>query len=340
VPVTIREVAQQAQVSVATVSRALSSPHQVNRFTRERVLAVAKELGYQPSPAARSLITGKTGNIGIVVPDLGNPFFTGLLKSVQARARQTGHAVLVGDSDEDPAAEAELVRTMARQVDGVLLCSPGIKDSQITELAGITSLALVNRRVRGIGAALMDSAGGMRDIVEHLAALGHRRCAYLNGPRNSWSNRERRRGLRAAAAQHGVEVTELGPFAPRYDGGVRAADLALAADVTAVIAYNDVMALGVLARLRDRGVDVPGKLSVTGFDDLVFAAISAPALTTVTMPLESAGRSAVDLLLAQSAAEPAGVSQVELPTHLIVRATTSTPPAPAGRAGPARRLVR
>jgi DNA-binding LacI/PurR family transcriptional regulator len=326
VPVTIRDVAEQARVSVATVSRALSSPHLVNHVTRERVIAVATELGYRPSPAARSLITGRTGNIGIVVPDLGNPFFTGVLKSVQARAREAGYALLVGDSDEDPAAEEELVRVMAKQVDGVLLCSPGIKDNLIITLAETTSLTLLNRRVRGIGAALMDSAGGMRQLVAHLAELGHRRCAYLNGPRNSWSNRERRRGLRAAARQHGVEMVEIGPFPPRYDGGVSAADQAVAANVTAIVAYNDIMALGVLARLRERGIDVPGDLSVTGFDDLVFAAVCMPPLTTVAMPVRAAGRGAIDLLLGQLGDEPPSVSQLDLPTHLIVRATTAAPP--------------
>ncbi len=322
-PVTIRDVAEQARVSVATVSRALSSPHLVNQVTRARVLAVASELGYRPSPAARSLITGRTGNIGIVVPDLGNPFFTGLLKSVQSRAREAGYAVLVGDSDEDPAAEEELVRMMAKQVDGVVLCSPGIKDAQITALAEHSSLTLLNRRVRGIGAALMDSAGGMRQVVAHLARLGHRRCAYLAGPRNSWSNRERRRGLRAAARQHDMEIIELGPFPPRYDGGVAAADLAVDANVTAMIAYNDIMALGVLARLRDRGIKVPEELSVTGFDDLVFAAVCAPPLTTVAMPVLAAGRGAVELLLGQLDNE--SPSQLDLPTHLIIRATTAAP---------------
>ncbi|MEU4667742.1 LacI family DNA-binding transcriptional regulator [Amycolatopsis sp. NPDC023774] len=324
--ITIRDVARRAEVSVATVSRALGSPDRVSEATRDRVLAVVRELGYRPSPAARSLITGKTGAIALVVPDLGNPFFTGLLKSVQARARETGHAVLVGDSDEDPAIEQELVRTLAKQADGVLLCSPGIDDATITELDGLTSLALLNRRVAGIGATVMDSAGGMREVVAHLAGLGHRRCAYLNGPDSSWSNHERLRGLRPAAAEHGVEIVELGPFAPRYEDGAPAADQALATGVTAVIAYNDVMALGVLTRLRDRGVDVPGKLSVTGFDDLVYAAVSAPPLTTVAMPLAAAGRHAVDLLLARSAAGPAGRVVTELPTRLVVRATTARAP--------------
>jgi LacI family transcriptional regulator len=326
VPVTIRDVAREAKVSVATVSRALSAPHQVNKATRERVLAVAAEFGYRPSPAARSLITGRTGNIGLVVPDLGNPFFTGLLKNVQASARRSGYAVFVGDSDEDPAVEEELVRSMATQVDGVLLCSPGIRDGQITALAENTPLVLVNRKVRGISAALMDSAGGMRQSIEHLAALGHRRCAFLSGPRGSWSNRSRAKGLRGAVERTGMEVLTLGPFPPRYSGGTQAADLALAENVTAIIAYNDIMALGALARLRERDVDVPGELSLTSFDDLVFAAVSAPPLTTVAMPVDAAGRLAVDLLLSRLADPAAAVLHQELPAQLIVRQTTATPP--------------
>jgi LacI family transcriptional regulator len=327
VPVTIRDVAREAKVSVATVSRALSSPHQVNQATRERVLAVADQFGYRPSPAARSLITGKTGNIGLVMPDLGNPFFTGVLKNVQAKARQSGYGVFVGDSDEDPAVEEELVRSMAKQVDGVLLCSPGIKDSQITALAANTTLVLLNRRVRGISAALMDSAGGMRQSIEHLAALGHQRIAFLSGPRNSWSNKHRMRGLRAAVEQTKVDMLTLGPFAPRYSGGVQAADLALAENVTAIIAYNDIMALGALARMHERGIDVPGELSLTSFDDLVYAAVSAPALTTVAMPVDAAGRLAVELLLSRLADPASPVVHQELPTQLIVRGTTAPPPA-------------
>lgn len=325
VAVTIRDVARQAEVSVATVSRALSAPDLVRPATRDRVLAVAAELGYQPNRAARSLITGRTGNIGIVVPDLENPFFTGVLKGLQARARQADYAVFVSDSDEDPTAEAMLVRAMAKQVDGIVLAAPALDDDQLYAIAEDTSLVLLNRRLRGISAALMNSAAGMRQVLEHLVALGHRRCGYLHGPRTSWSNRERRRGLRAAATQHGVELVELGPFPPRYEGGLQAADLAVAADVTAIIAYNDIMALGVLARLRDRGIPVPEAVSVTGFDDLVFASLCSPPLTTVAMPLGQAGRLAVDLLLEHIASDRTEISQVDLETQLIVRGTTSTP---------------
>jgi LacI family transcriptional regulator len=322
--VTIHDVGRRARVSPSTVSRALSSPDLVNAATRERVLAAVRELGYEPSRAARSLITGRTGNIGIMVPDLGNPFFTGVLKGVQARARQDGLAVFVADSDEDPVAELTLLRAMSRQVDGILLCSPSIADRQIAELAADTRLVLLNRRMRGIPAALMDSAGGMRQVADHLAALGHRRCAYLNGPRSSWSNRERRRGLRAAARGR-LELVELGPFVPRYEGGLQAADLAVAAGVTAIIAYNDVMAMGVLTRLRDRGIAVPGEVSVTGFDDLMFAAGCAPPLTTVAMPLDAAGRMAVEMVLEALAGTAPTAGQRDLPTSLIVRASTSPP---------------
>ncbi|MCE7003436.1 LacI family transcriptional regulator [Kibdelosporangium philippinense] len=325
--VTIRDVAREAQVSVATVSRALSSPDLVRPATRDRVLNAASQLGYQPNRAARGLITGRTGNLGIVVPDLNNPFFTGVLKGVQARARQSDYAVFVADSDEDRTTEEQLVRAMAKQVDGVIVCSPGIDDTPLHEAAGITSLVMLNRRLRGVPAALMNSASGMRQIVDHLVALGHRKLVYLNGPRTSWSNKERRRGLRLAIQQHGVELIELGPFPPRYEGGLQACDLALAAKPTAIMAYNDIMALGVLARLRDRGVSVPDDISLTGFDDLMFAELCSPPLTTVAMPLVPAGTVAVDLLLEGLTSEAAEVRQVDLDTQLIVRATTSPPPA-------------
>jgi DNA-binding LacI/PurR family transcriptional regulator len=327
VAVTIRDVALKAGVSVATVSRALSSPQLVRSDTRSRVLAAAGELGYQPNRAARGLITGKTGNIGIVVPDLDNPFFTGVLKAVQAWAMRADHAVFVADSDEDPVVEAKLVRAMAKQVDGIVLCSPGLDDDQVREAAGATSLVLLNRRLAGVPSTLMDSAGGLRQVVDHLVALGHRRIAFLNGPRTSWSNQERRRGLDLAVAQHGVvDLVDLGPFPPRYEGGLQAADLALAADVTAIMAYNDVMALGVLARLRDRGVAVPADVSVTGFDDLIYAALCSPPLTTVAMPVAAAGRAAVAMLLASLDSDGTEAGQVVLETQLIVRATTTPPP--------------
>jgi DNA-binding LacI/PurR family transcriptional regulator len=332
-PVTIHDVARRAAVSPSTVSRALSASHLVNGATRDRVLAAAKELSYQPNLAARSLITGRTGNLGIVVSDLSNPFYTGVLQGVQARARQSGYAVFFVDGEEDPGAEQSLVRAMARQVDGVIMCAPIASDAQLMALTEVTSLVLLNRKLGDVPAVLMDSAGGIRQALDHLAALGHRRCAYLNGPTKSWSNRERRRGLRIGAARHGIEIVHFGPFEPNFEGGVQAADLALAGGVTAIMAYNDLMALGVLSRLADRGVQVPTEMSVVGIDDLLYAAVCSPQLTTVAMPMAAGGRAATDLLLTgidgnDGTDGTEGVHR-ELSTNLIVRASTATAATPA-----------
>jgi DNA-binding LacI/PurR family transcriptional regulator len=327
VPVTIHEVAKLAGVSPSTVSRTFTTPDLVHSDTLERVREIAERLGYRPNRAARGLITGKTGNIGIVVPDLANPFFPGVVKAAQARARESDFAVFLADSDEDPRAEVDLIRAMAKQVDGIVVCSSRMSPAQLEQTIGLTTFVFLNRRVPGVPVVHMDSSDGVRQALEHLAALGHQRCAYLNGPRNSWSNRERRRGLRAGA-KLGLEIVEFGPFAPVFEAGLQAADLLLASGVTAVLAYNDLIALGVLARLADRRVDVPGDVSVIGFDDIALAGMGTPALTTVAMPTAAAGRAAVDLLISLLADGPNGdgvPTLRALRTQLIVRASTAPP---------------
>lgn len=315
--VTIRDVARQAQVSVSTVSRALSAPGLVKETTRQRVLDVVRGLGYQPNRAARSLITGRTGNLGIVVPDLENPFYPAVLRGVQTRAGEAGTAVFFCDSREDPEAEAELVRTMAPQVDGVVLCASLLSDEQIAELAALTPLVLINRTVPGVSSVLMDSASGMDQVVAHLESLGHRDHVYLGGPTRSWSHGRRLEGLRSRARV-------LGPFEPNFSGGLTAAEQALQTGATAFIAYNDLMALGVLSHLSERGIKVPGQISVTGFDNVLYASMCSPALTTVAMPTEEAGRVAVDLLAQRLEGAPA--QSRELPTELVVRASTGKRP--------------
>jgi DNA-binding LacI/PurR family transcriptional regulator len=321
----IRDVARRANVSPATVSRAFAEPGLVRQETLQRVLAVAEELRYRPSRAARSLTTGKTGNIGVIVADLGNPFFSAILKGGQARAREADHAVFLADAEENPRLEMELVRAMARQVDGVVICSSRLSEAQLQQLRKDTTLVLLNRRVRGVSAVLLDSAGGMRQAIEHLAALGHERIGFLGGPAGSWSNRERRRGLRAVARARSLDVIEFGPFAPQFEAGQHAADLVVAAEVTAVVAFNDLMALGVLSRLADRGISVPHEISVVGFDNILMAGMATPQLTTVALPLEQAGRVAIELLLEQLARPGSGTQEQRLPAQLIVRASTAPP---------------
>ena len=330
--VTINDVAAAAGTSISTVSRAFHEPDMVRADTRDRALEAAAALGYTPNRAARGLITGRTANVGLVVPDVANPFFPALIKGAQARARARDHALLLVDTDEDPNTEAEVIRGMAKQVDGVIAVSARMSDRALAEVAELTTLVLVNRKAANVPAILLDMGGGMRQAIEHLHALGHRRCVYLNGPRASWSNRQRRTALRATTKRLGMATIELGPFEPSYDAGVLAADLALAEDPTAIVAYNDLMALGVVARLGGRGVSVPGDVSVVGFDDIHFAGMASPPLTTVAVPAAAAGRVAVDLLLHTIGHEPAGEREdYQLKTELRVRASTGPPPDRAGR---------
>ena len=199
VPVTIRDVARASGVHISTVSRTFSAPHLVNPETRVRVLACAEDLGYRPNRAARALITGRTHNIGLIIADIANPFFPPLIKAAESQARHRDYHVFVADTNEDPAAEEELVHALAKQVDGVLLCSPRMSNSLIEQLSREVPLVVVNRQVTGLPCVLMDVGQGARPAIEHLIGLGHRSIALLGGPRSSWTNREMRRAAGAAA---------------------------------------------------------------------------------------------------------------------------------------------
>lgn len=297
-PVTLRDVARAAGVSPATASRALAASGSTSTARRAQVHRAARELGYRPNRAARELITGRTGNLCLVVPDLENPFFAAVAKAVQSRARAAGYAVFVADSEEDPRLETELVTQLGAQADGVILCAPRMSETALTRLSAGRAVVLVNREAPGVASVAVDNVDGVRRAAAHVHALGHRRVAWAGGPADSWSDRERRAGLlRAAEHLPGLEVVDLGHFAPVFAGGVAAADLVAASRATAVLAHNDLMALGILDRLRSRGTAVPGAVSVVGYDDVPAATLVSPALTTVAVPFGRLGRAAVDTLL-------------------------------------------
>jgi LacI family transcriptional regulator, galactose operon repressor len=322
-------------VSVATVSRSFTVPDTVATATRARVLAAAAELHYEPNRAARGLITGRTGNVGVIVPDLGNPYFHAVLKGAQGRARQADYAVFVADGQESATEEEALISAMRKQVDGIVLCSSRLPTAKLAALESSPTVVLLNRRVPGRAAVVVDSADGMRQAVRHLAGLGHRRCVFVSGPRRSWSNQQRQRGLRAAARTSAVKYEILGPVAPQFQSGAETAEQVLETGATAVLAYNDLVAVGILSRLAELGVAVPGQLSVVGFDDIPLAAMVSPPLTTVSLPTIRAGEVAVEVLLERlQSGGPVPPTVRKLPATLIVRGTTGPPP----RRGKARRV--
>ncbi|WP_425955176.1 LacI family DNA-binding transcriptional regulator [Xylanimonas sp. McL0601] len=324
--VTVRDVARAAGVSISTVSRALAVPDKVAVETRDRVAAIAAELGYQPNRAAAGLRAGRTGALGLLVPDLSNPYFAAVAKGVAEVAREHGLGVFVVDSEEDPALEVELLRSLAHQTDGVILASPRALEAARPPVGGKPVVVINQDGPLAVGT---DNAGGMRLAVEHLYALGHRRVAYVGGPAASWSDAQRRVAL-DVAGELGVEVVALGPHRPTVDGGAAAADAVVAAGVTAAITFNDVVAVGLVRAVRERGVRVPEDLSVVGFDDTFLAALVTPALTSVGADLREVGRRATDLLVgrlgpAGAEAEPPTASLL-LPATLAVRASTAPVP--------------
>jgi DNA-binding LacI/PurR family transcriptional regulator len=215
---------------------------------------------------------------------------------------------------------------MATQVDGLVLSAPQMSDDQLRELAALTPTVLINRKVQGIPAVLMQATDAAGHAVEHLHSLGHRELAYLAGP-PGYSNDMRQGAFGETCRRLDVSATEFGPFEPMFSAGVRAADPVLATAATGVVAYNDEIAVGLLNRCADRGVSVPRDLSVIGFDDTSLAEMVTPRLTTVRLPATNAGAAAVDLVLeVLRGGDLSGRQPVELPAKLIIRSSTGLAP--------------
>ena len=330
-PATIRDVARASGVHISTVSRTFSAPHLVNPETRSRVLATAETLGYRPNRAARALITGRTHNIGLIVADISNPFFPPLIKAAESQARGRDYHIFIADTNEDAAVEEELVHALAKQVDGIMLCSPRMNNSLIEQLSREVALVVINRLVAGLPAVVMDVGQGARRAVDHLVGLGHRDLALLGGPRGSWTNREIRRAATTAARAADANLAVLGPNPPTEAGGAAAAEAVRRTCVTAVLAYNDLMAIGLMEELGRLGLTVPTDVSVVGIDDIELSRRTRPRLTTVATPTPAAGRAAVDMLL-QHGDDRRTTAQITLQTELVIR--DSTGPGPHWRADP------
>lgn len=315
--VTLKDVAAHAGVSVATASRAFQRPEMVGADALARVHDAAAVLGYTPNRTARALSTGRAGVYGVIVPDLENPFFPALLKGAQARAHELGAQLLITDAGESPEGELPLVRTLAPQVDGILLCSSRMVEVSLREAATLTPLSLVNRVSPHLTGVFADPDPGIPDAVQHLRRMGHRRVAYVGGPAVSRSDQVRRSVIPRICEQAGMQWIEVGSFAPTAEGGRRGAEALLRTDATAVFVYNDLMALALMERLRSIGVDVPGQISIVGWDDIPYAGMVTPGLATVRVPRYDMGATAIDLLHGSIAGEKP--RRIGLPTMFVPR---------------------
>jgi LacI family transcriptional regulator len=324
---TVFDVARLAEASIATVSRVLNGRAVADQALVERVRSAARELGYRPNMVARDFRHGVTRTIGVIVPDLGNPFFPDVVKGLAHDVTAGDHRLLIADCGEDPDEELRLVGELSGRCDGLVLCSPRMSAENLAAVAGWgIALVCTNREVKGLplGTVGIDSAGGMAQAVEHLADLGHRHVGYLAGPESSWSDRGRRTGLQRAARKLGVRVDVAGAGSTSHAGYAALPEL-LDRKVTAVLAFNDLVALGALARLRELGLEVPTALSLVGFDDIPVAAFLGPPLTTVSIPKDELGRRA-GAMLQQILTDGAMARQERLPSTLVVRESTAPPP--------------
>ncbi|WP_193105860.1 LacI family DNA-binding transcriptional regulator [Brachybacterium sp. FME24] len=293
---TIYSIASIVGVSPSTVSRTFSRPEMVKVELRERILATARELGYAPNRAARGLATGRSGVIGMLVPDVENPFFPPLIRAVQAAARVEDAELLLIDSELSASAEQELVDRIRPQVDGLIIASPRLPSKQLHEVVRGVPTVAVNRAIRSLPAVVCDNTSALEEIADHLHQLGHRRIALLRGPQAAWAATHRARAVRNWADDKGVELVELGPFEAQFADGRDAAAQIVESGASAVFAFDDLMAAGVIAGLSALGESVPRDRSIVGCDDVLLAQTMTPSLTTVTAPFAELGSSAVEML--------------------------------------------
>ncbi|MFI9383180.1 LacI family DNA-binding transcriptional regulator [Kutzneria sp. NPDC052558] len=318
--VTIRDVAAEAGVAMSTVSRALTTPGRVNADTQRRIAEIAHRLGYVARTADKAV---HSGTVAVLVADVTNPFYFGLIRGAQRQLKAAGFTQLLMDTEEDPEAERDALATAANLCEGIVVSASRLSDRELTAFAATHPLVTINRTPRRVPHVLLDTPSGVSQAVEHLVSLGHRRLLYVSGPTSSWTNVQRWRAMKATATRLGATADCSTPFSPTMSSGAAAADAALNRRASACIVFNDLIAIGMTMRFRERGVHVPGDISIVGCDDILGADFCVPALTTVNAPIEQAGRLAVsllqDILVRGGRVDRTGTV---LPTHLVIRAST------------------
>lgn len=319
---TIYDVAELAGVSPSTVSRALGKPGRITAATEARIRSAAEQLSFRINPIARALHTGRTNMLALIVADITNPVVFEVIRGAEHAAASEGYTLVIAESQESSANEAETVQRLLPSVDGVILATSRLDSSAIRQLADYKPMVLINRAVDGVAAILPNVEQGVAALLAHLDDLGHRSIAYLSGPANSWMSARRWEHLLEQAGRRGMRLVDIGPNSPTIDGGREACRRVGTARITAAVAFNDLIAIGVMQALAETGVDIPGQLSVAGFDDIFGSELIAPTLTTVRSQLELAGRRAASHLLAHLHGGAADDEAELLATQLVIRGST------------------
>lgn len=327
-PATIRDVAERAEVSVASVSRVLTGAGPVTEATRKKVMEAVEALQYVPHSGARSLSTSKTQTIGVILPDLYGEFFSELIRGMDVGARALGYHLIVSSSHDDAEEASAAIRSMRGRVDGLIVLSPHLDAANLaTSLAGRLPVLLMNG---GAGAGrpsiVVDNHGGAVQAVEHLIETGRRRIAHIAGPAGNLEAEARLAGYLEAMARAGLPTQVVEGSFDQASGHRAAAGLAQAPErPDAIFAGNDMMAVGALLALQDAGLAVPDDIAIVGFDDVPMAALMRPGLTTLGIRIAETGRGALERLVRIIDAAGASVADTACEVvrpELVVRPST------------------
>jgi LacI family transcriptional regulator len=335
-PPTLRDVAEAAGVHAATASRALNPETRrlVNVETARRVLRAAEALGFQPNPIARSLKTAKSGTIGLVLPDITNPLFPPIVRGIEDVLSGAGYSALIVNTDNDPERErVQIASLRSRQVEGLIVATARLDHPLLSQLhEQKVNLVLVNRRTSELDVPWItpDDTTGIELAVRHLADLGHRRILHLAGPQTTSTGVVRMRAFQNAVRDHGLDddpalVAACSLWSETDGARVLREVLDAGTEFTAIVAGNDLIALGCYDVFRERGLECPDDVSVVGFNDMPLLDKLRPPLTTVGIPHHQIGEEAARMLL-ESINEPDRPSRsVLLPVSLVVRGSTAPP---------------
>jgi LacI family transcriptional regulator len=332
--ITMKDVAEQARVSVSTVSHVLNGTRTVAEATQRRVLASVEELGYRQNMLARGLKTRQTFTVGLLISDIQNPFFASVVRGIEDVALSRGYHLFLCNTDEDPEREDAYVTELAKkQVDGLIVASAASRPNHARRLrVEDIPYVFMDREVEGVGAdaVRVDNALGTRMIAEHLVGLGHERIGMISGPLDKSSGHERYGGLKEALAGLGIVLADalvrFGDF-KTPSGREGAKDLLRLPEApTALVVANNQMTLGALLAIRELGLRMPNDISVVGFDDVEWAPLADPPLTALAQPTYEMGVEAVGMLLERIEGDPAAPpKRVFLEPRLVVRNSTAHP---------------
>jgi LacI family transcriptional regulator len=329
--VTIKDIAKQAGVSYATVSRALNNHPEINIDTRKKIMRIAEEYGYQPNAIAQGLVKKETNTIGLIIPDITNPFYPEVARGIEDAANETGYTLFLCNTNWKQQREENYLNVLRqKQVDGVIIAPASEKPEHLKKVIahGAKNMVFISRvNLGNVTSVLIDNVRGGRMAVEHLISKGYRKIAFVGGLNDISSNRERFQGYREALEIAGIKLNQAyivgGDF--KRESGHQATKwlLQLESRPDAIFAANDLLALGAIQALREQGLRIPEDMAVIGFDDIEFASLPEIQLTSVTQPKYDMGKLALQTLMMQMKGDGRIVAKkIMLEPDLICRKTT------------------